>query len=648
MNKARYVILCIFMVLSVYNNIYAQNIFELSPPVNIENINSAKDDFAPVWNSEESVLYFNSDRSGYSMFYTVDHYDSLSFDQPRLIRNGINQSKNNQSYISFLNKNEAIYSTFRMAERRPYMNLFSAIRKKNAWNKTALISSLKCECFASHPTVSPDGSTLIFSTTRGSDKGDTDLWASFMQDDRTWSQPVFINELNTSGNEITPFLLSKDTLFFTSNGQGGPGGYDIFYSVKSKGIWQKPFPLNDLNTEYDESDFTIIPGNLAVFASNRPEGQGGLDLWAANIKHEIPKDQKYLADFELSVAMQASNIKAHRDIQYSYYYLPNIISIEEYLLPVFTKDDFRVITCRYDPDLEMVYFNFFSILAEKFNINSKKIIMTCFGFKPDTSEVVHSILDFFEQNHSIDNQRFIIQSIGNIKTEKKYIAFEIEDKEQSSMYKFGKDSIALMPPVVEFSIDARPRRFMRSWEISSFLDGNDTIAIKNGVDVPARTQIDLREHKCKTSLSDSLIFEIIGMDSLNRKAKEVVRLPVIHSVSEKAETFSEENKEFYEYNIILFDSIFHEKFSFYKEFFDHFRKNYEPGKKIIIFYHAFGRIGSDTEDNAKGGRIKQFINVMREKINFSDNDIEIRQYKEKNSYSTTAFNENTIRILIEK
>ena len=582
------------------------------------------------------------------MFYTAIHHDSIAFDQPSEIMNGINQSSNNQSYISFINKNEAIYSTFRMGERRPYMNLFSAIRKKNTWNKTALISSLKCECFTSHPTVSPDGSTLIFSTTRGSGKGDTDLWASYMQDDKTWSQPVFINELNTSGNEITPYLLSKDTLFFTSNGQGGPGGYDIFYSVKSKGIWQKPYPMNDLNTEYDESDFTVIPGNMAIFASNRPGGLGGMDLWAAKINQETPREQKYLADFELSVAMQASSIKVHRDLNYSYYYLPDIISIENNMMPVFARDDFLEMICRYNPDLEMIYYNLFSLLADKFNKSSGKIAMTCFGFKPDTAEIVQSIIDFFEKYHATEKQRFIIQSIGNIKTDKKYITFEIEDAGQSSMYKFGRDSIDLMPPVIEMSIDARPRRFMRSWEIRSYLNGNDTITTKKGNDVPARTQIDLRSHKCQTAYSDSLVFEIIGKDSLSRKVWEVIKLPVIHSISEKARSFSENDKKFNEYNVVVFDDIFHERFSFYQEFFDHFRKNYKPGKKIIIFYQVFGRIGSDTDENAGIMGINDFINTLRENISLSENDIEIRPYKEKKSYSTTAFQKNTIRILVEK
>ncbi|NJR13405.1 MAG: DUF1674 domain-containing protein, partial [Phyllobacteriaceae bacterium] len=36
-------------------------------------------------------------------------------------------------------------------------------------------------------------------------------------------------------------------------------------------------PLPELNSEYDDSDFAMLPGNIGVFSSNRTGGRGGLE-----------------------------------------------------------------------------------------------------------------------------------------------------------------------------------------------------------------------------------------------------------------------------------------------------------------------------------------------------------------------------------
>jgi hypothetical protein len=57
-----------------------------------------------------------------------------------------------------------------MAERRPYLNLFTCRKKKNEWSESSLISELSGDFFVSQSTVSPDGKTMIFSTNKESEK----------------------------------------------------------------------------------------------------------------------------------------------------------------------------------------------------------------------------------------------------------------------------------------------------------------------------------------------------------------------------------------------------------------------------------------------------------------------------------------------
>ena len=74
-------------------------------------------------------------------------------------------------------------------------------------------------------------------------------------------------------------------IYFSGQFKAGKGGRDIYYIEKEKDeegvIWSRPEPVGDtLNTEFTE-DYPLVVGDTALyFASNRPGGQGGLDIWA--------------------------------------------------------------------------------------------------------------------------------------------------------------------------------------------------------------------------------------------------------------------------------------------------------------------------------------------------------------------------------
>ena len=87
-------------------------------PVNISNLNSAYDDFAPSWNNFEKQLYFNSTRSGYSYFYTTKMMDSLHFLEPELVKSELNKLNSNQSYITFFSSQTAYLSAYNLLQKR--------------------------------------------------------------------------------------------------------------------------------------------------------------------------------------------------------------------------------------------------------------------------------------------------------------------------------------------------------------------------------------------------------------------------------------------------------------------------------------------------------------------------------------------------
>jgi hypothetical protein len=95
--------------------------------------------------------------------------------------------------------------------------------------------------------------------------------------------------VNTASNDHMPFVYG-DLLVFASDRPGGFGGYDLYYAQKTANGWTDPvnFGLN-INSEFDEyrpvvSDHPEFGNRLMIFSSNRPGGLGGFDLYFVGIQ----------------------------------------------------------------------------------------------------------------------------------------------------------------------------------------------------------------------------------------------------------------------------------------------------------------------------------------------------------------------------
>lgn len=150
----------------------------------------------------------------------------------------------------------------------------------------------------SQPTIASDGLTLYFASDRPGGFGGIDLYLT-KKDPRTgiWSTPVNLGpEINTPGDEKTPFMHSdSETLYFSSNGHFGFGGYDIFYIRKNeKGEWTEAenigSPINDAG---DDTGFFVSTdtktGYFFSFESDgkiRGKGVGRYDLFGFDLYAE--------------------------------------------------------------------------------------------------------------------------------------------------------------------------------------------------------------------------------------------------------------------------------------------------------------------------------------------------------------------------
>lgn len=116
-----------------------------------------------------------------------------------------------------------------------------------------------------------NGSADIFSATRAS----TDVGFGV-------AAPIAaVNQEATNENQAY-FRLGGDELWFISDRPGGAGGYDIYVSTRSAGVFAAPSRVSELSSP--SADWQPQPsedGLTILFASDRAGGAGKLDLWVA-------------------------------------------------------------------------------------------------------------------------------------------------------------------------------------------------------------------------------------------------------------------------------------------------------------------------------------------------------------------------------
>jgi outer membrane protein OmpA-like peptidoglycan-associated protein len=144
------------------------------------------------------------------------------------------------------------------------------------------------------PSVSSNGKMLFFATNRPGGKGGMDIWYSVHGKNGNWGEPKNAgNEINTSGDEMSPFIhFDGKTLYFSSNGRTGMGGFDIFFSrMKEDSTWTVPDNLGyPINTSSDEMGLIIDASGQEGYYSTIRDKKNGKDIYYFSLYDSIRPD----------------------------------------------------------------------------------------------------------------------------------------------------------------------------------------------------------------------------------------------------------------------------------------------------------------------------------------------------------------------
>ncbi len=148
--------------------------------------------------------------------------------------------------------------------------------------------------------LNPNNFTQMYFDETGNDKSniyktnipDSLNFMQFLFSDDDFGKTA-VSALNSNHNDKCPFI-NGNFMVFTSDRPGGFGGYDLYYSIYEMGEWTEPINFGErINTEFDEfrpivAQVMEFKNDLMVFSSNRDGGLGGFDLYYVGINKISP------------------------------------------------------------------------------------------------------------------------------------------------------------------------------------------------------------------------------------------------------------------------------------------------------------------------------------------------------------------------
>ena len=142
--------------------------------------------------------------------------------------------------------------------------------------------------------LSNDGKTLLMAFSEKKNSDEDDIYASFLEKDGSWSEPMNLgDDVNTDFTETTPFLAADGkTLYFSSNREDGKGSNDIWVSKRKDETWihwTEPTNIGEpINTDQYDAYYTIsAAGDYAYFISSN-NSIGKKDIFRLKIDQPKP------------------------------------------------------------------------------------------------------------------------------------------------------------------------------------------------------------------------------------------------------------------------------------------------------------------------------------------------------------------------
>ena len=261
-------------------------------------INSKHPDYYPFVAKDESFIVFTSRRGGvleFDGFYQSDIYLSQYGENGFLKAGRGNANINSDFDDQTVGLSDNADRLFVYVDNIKEVGDIYVAKKdgKRIGKMTKLGSNVNSSSLETSCSISADGNTLFFTSDRDGGEGGLDIYMSRRLPDQTWGLPQNLgSQINSKYNEDFPTLSADgQTLYFCSEGHNSMGGYDIFTSEweGESNSWSKPknigYPINDA---MDNRTISFLDdGKTAYISALRKDGFGDLDIYRVRFPYQI-------------------------------------------------------------------------------------------------------------------------------------------------------------------------------------------------------------------------------------------------------------------------------------------------------------------------------------------------------------------------
>lgn len=173
--------------------------------------------------------------------------------------------------------------------------IYYSQKRGKAYGEAVMVPIGGDSLIVAHPALTNKDQTMYFVSNMKGGLGGKDIWvADYDKKKKTWINVRNLGpEVNTAGDELYPFVHEDGTLYFSSNGHVGIGGFDLFKVEMIDDEWGPVINMKvPINSSAD--DVSIIFEGAAergYLTSNRAGGRGRMDLYSFN----LPKLELFVA-----------------------------------------------------------------------------------------------------------------------------------------------------------------------------------------------------------------------------------------------------------------------------------------------------------------------------------------------------------------
>ncbi len=205
-------------------------------PVNLgDSINSATSEYYPSFTIDDSILVFTRRGEGIREDFVESKLTPTGYSKATIIKGDINLEPSKGAINISQDGDWLLFAGNFAGKGYGDFDLYISYNTPTGWSEPVnLGANINTEFWESSPSLSADKNALYFSSNRPGGYGGKDLYVSYRVNGKWQPAENMGPEINTAGDELAPFIhADNQTLYFTSNGLPGYGGFDNYVVRKT-------------------------------------------------------------------------------------------------------------------------------------------------------------------------------------------------------------------------------------------------------------------------------------------------------------------------------------------------------------------------------------------------------------------------------